>query len=1534
MKLRSLPLALLGLACLPTVAQEDEGAAYFSLSSSETFAPSTEPKVSVSANRVQQLEFRLYRVNDPIVFFEEKLKDEHQFGGQAPRNPKERTRLERFYGWKRGLRARWRDLFRAQFKPESRHHIRASLNPPPQPQTPPATAPGAGTQFAAIPLLNQQQLVTRWTQSMASKESYYSEQVKLPKQEPGLYVLEATDGKMQAYTVISVTPLAILAKGAPGRVIARILDRETGAPKPNFPVIVLSKDKKKRYLEGKSNAQGVIEAVINEDRIDNILVLAGQGREFAVAGLYGYNISKRGSRDLAAYIYTDRPVYRPGDNVQYRMILRRKGERGYAMPEVKQVPIEIHDGEDNVVQRANLSVSSLGTVHGEFKIPPAAPLGYYSIQYRADEEDFHTGGFQVEEYKKPEYEVKVTSTEKRVLQGQPITALIDARYYFGEPVANAKLTYVVHQSRYWPPYYEIPDEEERGPDDYYSGEQILEEEGQLDADGKLTIKIPTKELEHDVRLRIEARVTDDAGREIAGAGTVIATVGRYFLNASAAKYVYAPNEPVEVIVEAKDYDGNPVPNAAFQLELGTRYVRGREFEPFASTTGRTGADGKARVTMAGRGGSLIARATSQTPEGRTVKDEAYIWVSGAFSYEGGESIRLVPDKKSYSAGETAKVLIAGVPDGAHIWVTTEGKTLSASRYLQMANGSLIVDVPITADMAPNFFVSAASVLKGRLYSASKTIKVPPVQHTLNVTLEASKPQFLPGEPGVYTLTARDSGGRGVAGEFSLGVVDEAIYAIRREPQQELLNFFYGRDYNRVNLESSLTYYFSGEAGKRRMELARIRPWATRAQLKPERLIEPKVRKAFPDTMFWSAEVRTDGSGKARVNVQYPDALTTWRATARGVTADSKVGTSVLKTIVRKNLITRLAAPRFLRDGDTVTLVAIAQNFLPREKKVRMVLEATGVDLLDPATQDATVASRGTATLNVRVKPKPGAEAVFIVKALTDEESDAMETRLPIIPLGVKLSESKAGSLSDGGSATATLNFPQDAIAHSRHLDVTVSPSVAGAIFGALEYLTAFPYGCTEQTMSSFLPNVLVSEALRTLGVPSRVDKADLDKKIRAGVDRLSDFQHEDGGWGWWQTDDSATFMTAYVVAGLAQAKAAGHAIPEDRMKNGAAWLENAIDSKTIADLRAYSVYAMALAGKAPPKMVDSLAADQSRLSPYGLALFGLALDAAKDSRADAVAQALVARVTESAAEAYWKADRDSLMDFEIDASPEATAFAMKLIARRIPSSPLLPKAALYLVNHRNEGYWWSSTKQTAMVIYGLLDYLKASGELKPDFTVKVESAGKTLIEKRFTAADALAPTPVSLRLNAADLPAGTQRLTITQSGKGRLYWSGRVEAYSPANRLQRSGSIALNAVREFFKLVPEKTSGKVVYRLQPLTGPVQNGDVLASRVTVSGGTWRYLMIEDPIPSGCENIERDNLYQVAETPSWWGYGFTRREFRDDRTVYFQTYFDEQQEFFHLMKVVNAGKFGVSPVRVEPMYQPQRFATSTTANVEVQ
>src|SRR5206468_7200477 len=139
--------------------------------------------------------------------------------------------------------------------------------------------------------------------------------------------------------------------------------------------------------------------------------------------------------------------------------------------------------------------------------------------------------------------------------------------------------------------------------------------------------------------------------------------------------------------------------------------------------------------------------------------------------------------------------------------------------------------------------------------------------------------------------------------------------------------------------------------------------------------------------------------------------------------------------------------------------------------------------------------------------------------------------------GVKLATSASGSVAgSNGAVDQSVVFPQGIEANTRKLTITLTPSIAGTLFGALDYLTSYLYGCTEQTMSSFLPDVLVADALKKLGVKSNIDSTTLNKQVNAGLDRLYTYQHPDGGWGWWQTEDSAPFMTAYVLAGLSQAK--------------------------------------------------------------------------------------------------------------------------------------------------------------------------------------------------------------------------------------------------------------------------------------------------------------------------------------------------------------------------------------------------------------
>ena len=155
---------------------------------------------------------------------------------------------------------------------------------------------------------------------------------------------------------------------------------------------------------------------------------------------------------------------------------------------------------------------------------------------------------------------------------------------------------------------------------------------------------------------------------------------------------------------------------------------------------------------------------------------------------------------------------------------------------------------------------------------------------------------------------------------------------------------HGREGDRVSTESSLNFYFTGEAGTKPMILANRGGGGggggddrqRLAQLKPsEPMVQPKVRKVFPDTAFWQADIKTDQNGRAQAQLSFPDSLTTWRATIRGVTVDTKVGSATNRVIVRKNLMVRLAVPRFFRQGDDVTVSTIVHNYLPNPKTARL-----------------------------------------------------------------------------------------------------------------------------------------------------------------------------------------------------------------------------------------------------------------------------------------------------------------------------------------------------------------------------------------------------------------------------------------------------------------------------------------------------------------------------------------------------------------------------------------------------------------------
>jgi alpha-2-macroglobulin len=120
----------------------------------------------------------------------------------------------------------------------------------------------------------------------------------------------------------------------------------------------------------------------------------------------------------------------------------------------------------------------------------------------------------------------------------------------------------------------------------------------------------------------------------------------------------------------------------------------------------------------------------------------------------------------------------------------------------------------------------------------------------------------------------------------------------------------------------------------------------------------------------------------------------------------------------------------------------------------------------------------------------------------------------------------------------------------------------------------------------------------------------------------------------------------------------------------------------------------------------------------------------------------------------------------------------------------------------------------------------------------------------------------------------------------------------------------------------------------PLKGPVHVGDIVAMRLAVNWSEWKYLLAEDPIPSGTEFLEHSELYPLNNKPDWWADRFTRKEFHDDRAAFFNTEFNGRREYVYLLKVVNASRFAISPAQAGPMYQPKIEATTDPATLEAQ
>jgi uncharacterized protein YfaS (alpha-2-macroglobulin family) len=345
---------------------------------------------------------------------------------------------------------------------------------------------------------------------------------------------------------------------------------------------------------------------------------------------------------------------------------------------------------------------------------------------------------------------------------------------------------------------------------------------------------------------------------------------------------------------------------------------------------------------------------------------------------------------------------------------------------------------------------------------------------LKIQVNPDKPTYKPGEQAVYRLTATDASGKPAVAQLSVGVVDEAIYAIARDDTTPILDYFYSSKPNSVVTSFSFPQIYLSDPDK-----------AGSPKLRTDEK-SPRVRKRFLDTAHWSPSVVTDSRGEATVRFQMPDNLTTWRATVRGITTGTSCGQTTRSVLARQDMLVRLEIPRFLIQTDKATVTAVVHNYADRSQRVSVDLKAPGIDIDGSAGRNISVAKNGVQRVRWQIAAQKPGDFAVTVTAKGETAGDAMQLDLPVHPHGEHRPFLKAGAILQSRTVSEVVTVRSDAIMEASKLRIRLAPSLASSMLSSLDYLAQYPWGCTEQTTSAFLPDVVLSQSFMGMGVINAV----------------------------------------------------------------------------------------------------------------------------------------------------------------------------------------------------------------------------------------------------------------------------------------------------------------------------------------------------------------------------------------------------------------------------------------------------------------
>ncbi len=678
--------------------------------------------------------------------------------------------------------------------------------------------------------------VEKWMEDLTPLPKHWDTQLILttPLDTAGTYLIEANvGGKSPVRALLTIEGLTIVETKQADGIHYFVADALTGAPIQKAKLAffgfntewksdgVLTKTQSLHYSFGqfdrsadKAGVSKVSSSALKDKRW--LITATDDAGRLAYSGFENHWFSDRDSelkRQSRIYIVTDRPVYRPGQEVKWKLWARTVGYDSKSKTNVfagDKCHVIISNQRSEKLLEKDYKFDESGAVEDLLKLDDEATLGSCNISVRINK-DGPTGyqPFRIEEYKKPEFEVKVQAPDKPVALGEAFDFTVKADYYFGGPVKQGKVKYTVqrhsHHERWWPgarwdwlfgegyswrslsygwypgnaasciiaPHYPWMNW------GYNPPELVAQGELPIGADGTVKVKIDTalaKELhgDQDHRYEIQVEATDSSRRTINGSGKVLATRRPFEVYVWLDRGWYQTRDAAQANLQARTLDGREVKTTGEWILSSITYdAKG---EPKEVVELRRGSSEQPLTIKWPHPGQYRLTAKLKDEAGHEVEASTFVVVRGE-AFDGKDfrfdDLELITQKDEYQPGDEVELLINTNRPASTVALFVRG-TNHDPVWLHLDGKSISYRFKLTEADQPNIFVEAYTVSDAKLHHLTRQIIVPPTKRIATVELTTDKPTYLPRDDAKTTIRVKDQNGQPFIGDVILTGYDKAL----------------------------------------------------------------------------------------------------------------------------------------------------------------------------------------------------------------------------------------------------------------------------------------------------------------------------------------------------------------------------------------------------------------------------------------------------------------------------------------------------------------------------------------------------------------------------------------------------------------------------------------------------------------------------------------------------------------------------------------------------------------------------------------